>query len=96
MKPSYESQLQAFPTMAGPEYGRATPTLAGPSYDQYSGGNVAYRQYATENPQGTKSKRRESSMFGMNIGLGQRKPSSNKLRDDSRGSSYLYLKRDVY
>ena len=69
--------------MAGPEYGRATPTLAGPSYDQFGGGNAAYRQYGTENPQGAK-KRRESSMFGMNIGLGQRKPSSNKLRDDSR------------
>lgn len=68
--------------MAGPEYGRAAPTLAGPAYDQFSG-NAAYRQYGTENPQGTK-KRRESSMFGMNIGLGQRKPSNNKLRDDSR------------
>ena len=68
--------------MAGPEYGRAAPTLAGPSYDQFS---VAYRQYSTENPQGNaKTKRRESSMFGMNIGLGQRKSSSNKLRDDSR------------
>jgi RalA-binding protein 1 len=72
-----------YPTMAGPEYGRAAPTLAGPSYDQFAGGNAAYRQYATENPQGAK-KRRESSMFGMNIGLGQRKPSNNKLRDDSR------------
>lgn len=69
--------------MAGPEYGRATPTLAGPSYDQFAGGNAPYRQYATENPQGAK-KRRESSMFGMNIGLGQRKASNNKLRDDSR------------
>ena len=84
MKPSYEPQMQGgYPTMAGPEYGRAAPTLAGPSYDQFAGGNAAYRQYATENPQGAK-KRRESSMFGMNIGLGQRKPSNNKLRDDSR------------
>ena len=71
--------------MAGPEYGRAAPTLAGPSYDQFPGGSIAYRQYGTENPQGNvKAKRRESSMFGMNIGLGQRKPSNNKLRDDSR------------
>lgn len=84
MKPSYEPQMQGgYPTMAGPEYGRAAPTLAGPSYDQFAGGNASYRQYATENPQGAK-KRRESSMFGMNIGLGQRKPSNNKLRDDSR------------
>jgi len=75
--------------MAGPEYGRTAPTLAGPAYDQFSGGNAAYRQYGTENPQGTKSKRRESSMFGMNIGLGQRKPSNNKLRDDSRESEFL-------
>jgi RalA-binding protein 1 len=80
LQPSYEG---AYPTMAGPEYGRSTPTLAGPSYDQFNGGTVAYRQYGTENPSGPK-KRRESSMFGMNIGLGQRKPSSNKLRDDSR------------
>ncbi len=69
--------------MAGPEYGRPAPTLAGPAYDQFGGGNTAYRQYGAENPQG-KQKRRESSMFGMNIGLGQRKPSNNKLRDDSR------------
>jgi RalA-binding protein 1 len=85
MKPSYEPQIQGgFPTMAGPEYGRAATTLAGPSYDQFSGGSVAYRQYSTENSQAAKSKRRESSMFGMNIGLGQRKASNNKLRDDSR------------
>ncbi|PMD39720.1 hypothetical protein L207DRAFT_529666 [Hyaloscypha variabilis F] len=85
MKPTYEPQMQGgYQTMAGPEYGRTAPTLAGPAYDQFSGGNAAYRQYGTENPQGTKSKRRESSMFGMNIGLGQRKPNNNKLRDDSR------------
>jgi RalA-binding protein 1 len=87
MKPSYEPQLQgSYPTMAGPEYGRAAPTLAGPAYDQFggAGGNAQYRQYSTENAQGAKNKRRESSMFGMNIGLGQRKPSNNKLRDDSR------------
>ena len=76
--------------MAGPEYGRAAPTLAGPSYDQFAGVSVAYRQYSTENPQGNaKAKRRESSMFGMNIGLGQRKSSSNKLRDDSRKFKHI-------
>jgi len=69
--------------MAGPEYGSRAPTIAGPAYDQFNGGNAPYRQYGTE-PQGTKSKRRESSMFGMGLGLGQKKPSSNKLRDDSR------------
>ena len=88
LQPSYEP-LGGFPTMAGPEYGRPQQqTLAGPAYDQFAGGQ-GYRQqqYGSENPQGnSKSKRRESSMFGMNmnIGLGQRKPSSNKLRDDSR------------
>ena len=84
LQPSYENQ--GYPTMAGPEYGSRAQTLAGPSYDQFNGGNAAYRQYASENQSqmGTKSKRRESSMFGMGIGLGQRKPSNNKLRDDSR------------
>jgi hypothetical protein len=28
-------------------------------------------------------------MFGMNIGLGQRKSSSNKLRDDSRKFKHI-------
>ncbi|CZT42801.1 related to BEM3 GTPase-activating protein for Cdc42p and Rho1p [Rhynchosporium secalis] len=86
MQPSYEP-LEGFPTMAGPEYGRnQQQTLAGPAYDQYPGGQghrQQQQQYGSENPQGnSKSKRRESSMFG--IGLGQRKPSGNKLRDDSR------------
>jgi RalA-binding protein 1 len=67
--------------MAGPEYGRAAQTLAGPSYDQY-GGNGAYRQYANDNSGGVKSKRRESSMFGMN--LGPKKASTNRLKDDAR------------
>ncbi|CZR51220.1 related to BEM3 GTPase-activating protein for Cdc42p and Rho1p [Phialocephala subalpina] len=80
LQPAYEQQLQAR-TMAGPEYGRSAPTLAGPSYEQF-GGNPAYRQYATENAQGApKTKRRESSMFGMNIGLGARKPSNQRLND---------------
>ena len=88
LQPSYENQN--YPTMAGPEYGSRAQTLAGPAYDQFGGGNTAYKQYASENqnPMGTKSKRRESSMFGMGIGLAQRKPSNNKLRDDSRK---LYL-----
>ncbi|KAL2072827.1 hypothetical protein VTL71DRAFT_12170 [Oculimacula yallundae] len=88
MQPTYEP-VGGFPTMAGPEYGRnQQQTLAGPAYDQYnSAQGYRQQQYGSENPQGnSKSKRRESSMFGMNmnIGLGQRKPSSNKLRDDSR------------
>lgn len=66
---SYESQQQ--PTMAGPEYGRVAQTLAGPSYEQHGG--------SLQQPT-TKSKRRESSMFGMG-GLGQRKPSNNRLND---------------
>ncbi|KAK0100293.1 hypothetical protein ONS96_007574 [Cadophora gregata f. sp. sojae] len=88
LQPSYEP-LRGFSTMAGPEYGRPQQqTLAGPAYDQFAGGQ-GYRQqqYGSENSQGnSKSKRRESSMFGMNMnmGLGQRKPSNNKLRDDSR------------
>ena len=86
LQPSYESNLlSGYPTTGGPEYGRSTPTLAGPAYEQYNGGSAAYRQYATENPQGTtKSKRRESSMFGINIGLGQRKSSSNRLNDSRK------------
>lgn len=84
LQPSYEQSPQAA-LMAGPEYGRPAQTLAGPSYDQY-GGNAAYRQYTTDNPSGNKNKRRESSMFGMNIGLGPKKPSNNKLKDDSRKS----------
>ena len=84
LQPSYENQ--SYPTMAGPEYGGRAQTLAGPSYEQFAGGNAAFRQYASDNQNqmGTKSKRRESSMFGMGIGLGQKKPSNNKLRDDSR------------
>lgn len=54
------------------------------SFDQF-GGNPAQRQYGNENPQGiSKSKKRESSMFGMSLGLGQKKPSLSKLKDDSR------------
>lgn len=83
MQPSYETPLLQQPTMAGPEYGNRAPTLAGPAYDQYSGGNVAYRQYSGEQPI-SKAKKRESSMFG----LGPRKPSNNHMRDDSR-KSYL-------
>ncbi|KAE8446927.1 hypothetical protein EG329_011558 [Mollisiaceae sp. DMI_Dod_QoI] len=83
LQPAYEQKLQA-PTMAGPEYGRSTPTLAptlaGPSYEQF-GGSQAYKQYGAENPQSNKTKRRESTMFGMNIGLGARKPSNTRLND---------------
>jgi RalA-binding protein 1 len=81
LQPSYEPQFQ---TMGGPEYGSRAPTVAGPAYEH---GNAGQRQYGNEQlgAPGAKSKRRESSMFG--LGLGQRKPSSNKLRDDSRGFS---------
>jgi RalA-binding protein 1 len=90
LQPSYEPQLQnigSFPTMAGPEYGRNTPTLAGPAYDQFGGGMEAHRRYQAQNSQssqGTKSKRRESSMFGMGNVLGQRKPSSNNMNPNGR------------
>ncbi|KAL3417837.1 RhoGAP domain-containing protein [Phlyctema vagabunda] len=71
MQPAYEN------TMAGPEYGTRAPTLAGPAYDVYSGGG---RQY--DNSASTKSKRRESTMFGMGgMGMGK-KPSSNRLREE--------------
>ncbi|KUJ22831.1 uncharacterized protein LY89DRAFT_311590 [Mollisia scopiformis] len=79
LQPAYEQKLQA-PTMAGPEYGRSAPTLAGPSYEQF-GGSQTQRQYGAESSSGNKTKRRESSMFGMNIGLGPRKPSNNRLND---------------
>ncbi|TVY28926.1 putative Rho-type GTPase-activating protein [Lachnellula hyalina] len=92
LQPSYEPQLQqlsSFPTMAGPEYGRNTPpTLAGPAYDQFGGGMEAHRQYQTQgaqSSQGTKTKRRESSMFGMGNVLGQRKPSSNSTNQNQNG-----------
>jgi RalA-binding protein 1 len=88
LQQSYDGHLQpSSTTMAGPEYGRPAQTLAGPSYDQFNGGAGAYRQYGSENSQQqpmSKSKRRESSMFGMGMGLGQRKPSNNRLKDDSR------------
>ncbi|TVY92646.1 putative Rho-type GTPase-activating protein [Lachnellula willkommii] len=91
LQPSYEPQLQqigSFPTMAGPEYGRnAPPTLAGPAYDQFGGGMEAHRQYQTQSAQssqGTKTKRRESSMFGMGNVLGQRKPSNNNMNQNGR------------
>ncbi|RDW64183.1 hypothetical protein BP5796_10685 [Coleophoma crateriformis] len=73
LQPSYEPQLQ---TMAGPEYGSRAPTLAGPSYDVYSGG----KPYGRESP-APKSKRRESTMFGMGMGM-SKKASSQKLREE--------------
>ena len=81
LHPSYEPQYQPFPTMAGPEYNnRALSTIGGPAYDQFNGGNDAYRKYATDTSSGTKSKRRESSMFG--LGMAPRKGSNKQLRDD--------------
>ncbi|KAG0651176.1 putative Rho-type GTPase-activating 2 [Hyphodiscus hymeniophilus] len=96
LQPSYENQN--YPTMAGPEYGSRAKTVAGPAYDQYNGGNAAHRQYPSDNQSqmGAKSKRRESSMFGMGIGLGQRKPSNNQLKDDSpRGLPVYMNERDL-
>ncbi|KAF4609623.1 hypothetical protein G7Y89_g15832 [Cudoniella acicularis] len=78
LQPSYENGMQSigsFPTMAGPEYGRATPTLAGPAYD---------RQYQTQTVPVNKNKRRESSMFGMGNVLVPKKPSTSTLRQDGR------------
>jgi RalA-binding protein 1 len=82
LQPSYENQYQNFPTMAGPEYGSRASTVAGPAYEQFNGGNPAYRQYENSNGLTGKSKRRESSMFG--LGLGQKKASSQKLRDERK------------
>ncbi|ESZ99274.1 hypothetical protein SBOR_0315 [Sclerotinia borealis F-4128] len=56
-----------FNTMAGPEYRGRANTLGGPSYDQ---------QHSVP-----KTKRRESSMFNMGMGLGQKK-STNKLKEN--------------
>jgi RalA-binding protein 1 len=81
LHPSYEPQYQPFPTMVGPEYNnRAVSTIGGPAYDQFNGGNDAYRKYATDTSSGVKSKRRESSMFG--LGMAPRKGSNKQLRDD--------------
>ncbi|PBP25787.1 rhogap with PH domain protein [Diplocarpon rosae] len=82
LQPTYEPR-SSFPTIAGPEYGRTSQaqTLAGPAYDQVGG----YRQlYESENAssQSRKSRRRESSMF--DVEMTPRKPSSHKLRDDAR------------
>lgn len=67
LQPSYE-QTSQLGLMAGPEYGRSNQTLGGPAYDQY-GGN-----------QGSKSRRRESTMFGMGMN-GPRKAGGNRLTD---------------
>ncbi|PQE05367.1 hypothetical protein CJF31_00011156 [Rutstroemia sp. NJR-2017a BVV2] len=59
-----------FNTMAGSEYGSRGDSFAGTMHNE---------QQPTP-----KSKRRESSMFGMNMGLGQKKPSVNRIQEDSR------------
>jgi RalA-binding protein 1 len=86
LQPAYDRGLQA-PTMAGPEYGRTTPTLAGPSYDQFAGGSSANRKYSQDSGQSNK-KRRESTMFGMNMNLGARRPSNTRL-DDGRKTPFF-------
>ncbi|KAK6614259.1 RhoGAP domain-containing protein [Botrytis cinerea] len=56
-----------FNAMAGPDYGSRGNTLGVSSHDQQHGA--------------TKSKRRESSMFNMGMGLGQKK-STNRLKEN--------------
>ncbi|KAF5878431.1 uncharacterized protein Bfra_000597 [Botrytis fragariae] len=56
-----------FNAMAGPEYGSRGNTLGASSHDQQYGAS--------------KSKRRESSMFNMGMGLGQKK-STNRLKEN--------------
>jgi len=68
--------------MAGPEYGSRAPTVAGPAYEQFPVANAGLKSYGAETQSTAKSKRRESSMFG--LGLGQKKASSNRLRDENR------------
>jgi RalA-binding protein 1 len=83
LQPSYETQYQPFPTMGGPEYNsNRTPTISVPAYDQFNGGNEQYRKMSTDSSTGTKSKRRESSMFGLS--MTPRKGSTTKLRDDRK------------
>ena len=81
LKPSYEPQLQNIRTVGGPEYGNRAGTVAGPAYEQFNGGGGSSNRLGVEAQ--SKSKRRESSMFGL-AGMGQKKPSSNRLRSDSR------------
>ncbi|KAG9248409.1 hypothetical protein BJ878DRAFT_35744 [Calycina marina] len=78
LRPTYETQIR---TVGGPEYGDRGGTVAGPAYDQFRDDLMAQRQLGGGNMP-SKSKRRESSMFGLS-GMGQKKPSSNRLRSDS-------------
>lgn len=79
MQPTYEhgnGNLDAFPTMAGPEYGARGPTLAGPSYEQFGG---------VRNANMSKAKKRESAMFGMGAGIGApRKIGSGRMNENNR------------
>jgi RalA-binding protein 1 len=71
LQPAYEQQtIGSFPLMAGPEYGRlgSAPTLAGPAYDQYASSSAPV----------PKSKRRESTMFGLGASMGGHRKASNQ------------------
>jgi RalA-binding protein 1 len=93
LQPSYENVMQQA-TVGGPEYGSRAPTLAGPSYEQYLGGNVAYRQYSVEQPvTSSRAKKRESSIFSLTVG--QKKPSVNRMKEESRKRFALQPKLEL-
>ncbi|RFU35202.1 hypothetical protein B7463_g1150, partial [Scytalidium lignicola] len=82
LQQSYENQMPGgLSATAAAEHGGKMPVIAGPTYDQFSAG---YRQLASESQNVPKSKRRESSMFGMGLGLANKKPSNSKLREESK------------
>ncbi|KAH8815377.1 hypothetical protein F5884DRAFT_851854 [Xylogone sp. PMI_703] len=83
LQQTYENQTSGgLSAMAAAEHGGKMPVIAGPSYEQFSAG---YRQLGGGDGQNlSKSKRRESSMFGMGLGLAQKKPSTSKLREESK------------
>lgn len=81
LQPTYVDQSPGgLSAMAAAEHGGKVPVIAGPSYEQFSAG---YRQFAGDGQNLPKNKRRESSMFGMGLGLAQKKPSNSKLREES-------------
>jgi RalA-binding protein 1 len=91
LQPSYDTvkNSQTY-TMGGPEYGSRAPTLAGPAYDQFSSSNVAQRHLNGPEPQTSKSKRRESSMFSMGIGGPKKQPSFNNKPKESNPRKFSY------
>jgi RalA-binding protein 1 len=95
MQPTYEAPSPA----GGTDYGGSlNAAMAGPgpalSYEQFGGGNAAQRYHGGGGGGGadTKAKRRESSMFNMNMGNMHlnKKPSNSRLgSNDSRKFSWL-------